>query len=172
LNFPSIGAFVRHTATLEARMYSAVSLGVRDAAKVVHKRTRAKFGHYQEGDGPFSSWPELQDATKKERVRQGYSEDEPLLRSGDLMRSYTVEHEGLVAGVGSPLEEALGQEIGIPGHNVPARSTLGLAFVESERKGFGILNEHIGSVLVYGRDVAQLSDDLSELESVDEELSQ
>lgn len=153
-------------------MHGALSAGVRDAAKVIHKRTRAKFGHYQQGDGPFGSWPELKDATKEERVRQGYSANEPLLRSGDLMRSYEVAHEGLAAGVGSAEEKALGQEIGVPGSNVPARSTLGLAFVESERAGFGVLNEHIGSVLVYGPGVARLSDNLLALEAIDEPVDE
>src|SRR5579872_3525335 len=150
LDFPNMDALAAHALRLGPRLNGALALGVRNAARKIHSKAKAMFGHYQTGDGPFGSWPELQDTTKEERVRQGYSANEPLKRSGDLMRSYVIEQHGLTAGVGSPEAKALGQEIGVPGHNVPARSTLGIAFVKSEREGFGVLNELIGATLVYG----------------------
>ena len=150
MNFRSLGALAVHSGLMAVTVEEATALGVGEAAKILLTKTRSMFGHYHRGAGPFQGWPQLEDATKEERVRQGYTENEPLLRSGDLMRSYEMEHEGLTAGVGSAEEKALGQEIGVPGHNVPARSTLGLAFVSSERKGFGALNDIIGATLMYG----------------------
>src|SRR4051812_36859265 len=57
------------------------------AAVLVERRTKDKIGEYQDQAGPFIAWPELADATKADRVRQGYSEDEPGLRTGEMRDS-------------------------------------------------------------------------------------
>ena len=170
MEFPSLQALGEHALSMDGKTLSALSLGVYNAARTIHSATRKMFGHYQDGDGPFGSWPELADATKEERVREGYSANEPLLRSGTLMRSYELAagpRGSFSAGVGSPLPQALGQEIGIPGHNVPARSTLGIAFVKSERKGFGKLSAMIGATLMYSGTAVQFTQDFESLDEAE-----
>ena len=60
------------------------------AAVVVEKRAKEKIGEYQDQAGPFAGWADLADSTKADRIRQGYSEDEPGLRSGEMRDS--IEH--------------------------------------------------------------------------------
>ena len=114
----------------------AIAAGPIAAATIVHRATVKKFGHYQNEYGPFDKWEPLKKDTKSERVRLGFTEDDPLLRSGELRDSYEVKYSGLMAGVGSALGKAEGMELGDPIKNVPARSTLGAAFAENEAEAF------------------------------------
>lgn len=164
MNFANLGALARHAAVVSTRIDGAIASGVRMAAKVVLKRTRAKFGAYQTADGPFQTWPPLTDETKRERVEAGFPADEPLLRTGALRDSYEMDAEGLTAGVGSSSVVAEAQELGVPSRGLPARSTLGMAFVESERDAFDALALEVETVMQYGRSTYALSDDLSRLE--------
>ena len=66
-----------------------------ESAKFLQKKAKEKFGHYQSG------WDELSDATKKDRVRQGYSENDPLLRSGHLRDTVEMNVRGRSASIGS-----------------------------------------------------------------------
>jgi hypothetical protein len=115
---------------------AAVVAGPTAAAFVVQRAARKKFGHYQGESGPFEAWPQLASSTKSERVRLGYTENDPLLRSGELRDSYKVESSGLMAGVGSTLGKAEGMEVGDPIKSVPARPVLGPAFAENEKEAF------------------------------------
>ena len=112
---------------------------VKDAAVEIQRRAREKLGTYQPG------WPELADGTKKQRVALGWSENDPLLRSGELANSigYRVHWSwrGWDAAVGVPdvmigdgskenpmrsaATVAMVMELGSPRHNVPARPFLG-----------------------------------------------
>jgi hypothetical protein len=166
VEFGSLGALARHAATVSLEIDAALAHGVRDAGKVILKRTKAKFGEYHDAEGPFQTWPELQQSTQDERVREGYTADDPLLRSGNLRDSYRMEAEGLTVEVGSEEDVALYQEVGVPSRNLPARSTLGMAFVESEKDAFDGLAGRVGAVLSYGSDKFVLSSDLTELEEV------
>lgn len=69
----------------------------------------------------------LAEATKIDRVRQGYSEDEPLLRSGELRDSIQSEVVGLAAIVGTKSETGLWQEIGTD--RIPPRPFIGPAYL-------------------------------------------
>lgn len=93
------------------------------AAKSIEKRAKEKIGEYQSEAGQFVAWAELADSTKQDRESQGYPEDEPLLRTGELRES--IEHKviGLVAHVGSDSDIAVYQELGTD--KLPPRSFLG-----------------------------------------------
>src|ERR1700677_666786 len=134
--FRSFEQLARFAEDLSVVSIAAVQAGPVAAAEIVHKATVAKFGNYQEGSGSFEKWAPLADSTKEERVRLGFTEDDPLLRSGELRDSYEVLANGLEAGVGSSLGKAEGMELGDPIKNIPARSTLGLAFSETEKEAF------------------------------------
>lgn len=55
-----------------------------EIGKVIQEDAKGRIGSYHAKVGPFPMWDELADATKADREAQGYSDDEPLLREGDL----------------------------------------------------------------------------------------
>lgn len=57
-----------------------------DPEQIAHEMAaamQAELGTYQEG------WPALADATQQQRVREGYTPDDPLLRSGQMQSDIT-----------------------------------------------------------------------------------
>lgn len=148
--FHGFNHLIGHVAKLTAEMDAAVNAGLNVVASKLLADTREKFGEYQTGEGPFQTWPPLAQATKDRRLELGFSEDEPLLRTGDLRDSYYKAVGHMEAGVGSDEEKALAQEVGNPATNLPARSTLGLAFAEHEKKYFDATGEGIEALLITG----------------------
>ena len=84
--------------------------------------------------GPFIGWEELHDTTKEERVKLGYTENDPLLRSGELRDSISHETDksGEIAVVGSTLDKMVYLELGTK--YMAPRSVLGLAAWRSRKK--------------------------------------
>lgn len=99
-------------------------------ARKIEKDAKAEIGTYQDAVGPFPGWSELADATKDDRIRQGYSENDPLLRSGQRMDDITHAVEGLEAAIGTP-QSALTAQIAVYEEfgttKEPARPVLGPA---------------------------------------------
>ncbi len=113
--------------------------------KKVEATAKAEFGKYQPAAAPFPAWPELADATKDERVALGYSENDPLLREGDLRES--IEHrktEPLEGEVGSTDERMPYSEFGTA--NEPPRSVLGPALYRSK----DFIHMTVGAAVVAG----------------------
>src|SRR5215469_10800568 len=76
--------------------------------RMVEEEAKDVIGTYRYG------WPQLAWLTQVDRVRLGYSENEPLLREGDLRDSISHEviaHESAVD-IGSESEIAAYQELG------------------------------------------------------------
>jgi phage gpG-like protein len=115
---------------------------------VVEKEAKAEIGHYQGAAGPFSAWPELADATKEDRLKSGFSENDPLLRTGELRDS--IEHTAGVdeAVVGSNSDIAVYQELGT--QHIPPRSFLGGAAVRKGEEVANILGRHVVKALAGG----------------------
>jgi|HubBroStandDraft_5_1064220.scaffolds.fasta_scaffold00001_35 hypothetical protein len=65
--------------------------GLYEAGELVAKDARDRIGTYQSVAGPFEAWAPLADATKADRVSQGFSADEPLLRTGELRDAIEVK---------------------------------------------------------------------------------
>jgi len=67
---------------------AAVHRGVQDGADRIKVETQAQIGHYL--DGPESGLPTapLADSTIDDRIRQGFTPDDPGLRTGDMRDSY------------------------------------------------------------------------------------
>lgn len=107
----AIGLF----STLGLEVSHAHHDGLERAAKVVEKQAKAYIGTYD----ARPVWPELAERTKSERSRLGFSDNEPLLRTGELRDSieHTVSHmPGLVgdleAQIGSNNQKAVWHELG------------------------------------------------------------
>ncbi len=116
------------------------------AAVLVETRAKEKIGEYQEQTGPFIAWPELADATKADRLRQGYTENDPGLRSGAMRDS--IEHIVLdsEAQVGSNDDHLVYFELGTS--KQPPRSVLGGAVVDEMEKIINIVGESATAALI------------------------
>ncbi len=123
--FHSLAAFSEHLLKIAAVEELLVRKAVSHCAKLVEKEAKAELGTYQEQTGPFIAWPELAESTKADRVKQGYAEDEPLLRTGEMRDSIgtTISTDGLEAQIGSNDDRAVWQELGT--EHIPPRSFLG-----------------------------------------------
>ena len=89
-------------------------------------------GHYQRSDtGPFPEWAELATSTKADRVSQGFTPNDPLLRTGELRNSIRHEVRGHSVAVGSDLDIAIYQEMGTA--TIPPRPFLRIAAFRSKK---------------------------------------
>lgn len=137
--FDSLAGLAAHMTRIALQQQDMERQALEKVAKIVKKRAKAKIGEYQEQAGPFIAWPELADATKSDRARKGYPDDEPLLRSGGMRDSIGHAVADGVAHVGSNDEKAVWQELGTS--KIPPRSFLGGAAVESMAKVLEIVGE-------------------------------
>jgi len=111
------------------------------SAKSIERRAKEKLGSYQDQSGQFVAWAELAESTKQDREQQGYPENEPLLRSGELRDS--IEHQviGNVAHIGSNSDVAVYQELGTD--KMPPRSFLGGAAHEKAPEIVEMMGENV-----------------------------
>ena len=123
--FNGMASFAEHLLTLMAAEEIASRAALGKCARLVEKTAKDKIGEYQEQTGPFIAWPELAESTKADRVAHGFTEDEPLLRTGDMRDSisHVISTSGLEAQIGSNDDKAVWQELGT--QHIPPRSFLG-----------------------------------------------
>lgn len=107
-------AMARVAATLPVARHHALE----HAAVIVETEAKRVIGTYE----ARPEWPDLAEATKADRVRQGYAENEPLLRTGEMRDSIEHNVDGRVAHVGSNDDKAVWQELGT--RTIPPRSFL------------------------------------------------
>jgi hypothetical protein len=98
------------------------------AAVIIEKSAKDKIGEYQNEAGQFVAWAELAESTKQDRERQGYSENDPGLRSGDMRDSIEHNANAHEAHVGSNDDNMVFFELGTV--KQPPRSVLGGAAFE------------------------------------------
>jgi phage gpG-like protein len=132
--FENLAAFAAHLAALEAGIATQLEKGLDHAAAHVQKTARDEIGHYQNAAGPFPKWAELTDGTKEDRVRKGFTENDPGLRSGAMRESIERQRQGLEAAVGSNDDHLVFFEMGTK--TAPPRPVLGLA-AHYEREAVG-----------------------------------
>lgn len=119
--------FAREMSSASASIATGLEAGFRVIVKEIEETAKEEIGVYQPAYGPFDAWAPLAESTKADRVRLGYSEDEPLLRSGELRDSIQSEVVGLAAIVGTKSEIGLLQEVGTS--YLPPRPFIGPAYV-------------------------------------------
>jgi hypothetical protein len=125
MEFQSFGALGAHFARL-ALVGEAVTHHITEqAAQIVEKDAKARIGSYQDAAGPFGAWANLAPSTVDDRIRKGFTPDDPLLRTGGLRDSYGHKTQGAMAVVGSPSLIALYMEQG--NSKMPARAVVGPA---------------------------------------------
>lgn len=150
LEFTSFAQAAAHCAKIALAVHEEEKSSLERATKLLQTKVKEKFGEYQPVAGPFVAWAELAESTKQDREQQGYPEDEPLLRSGDLRDSVERAVRDLEGFVGSNSDIAVYQELGTK--NMPPRSVFGSAAVENMGKVAQIVGESAVAALV-GKEV-------------------
>lgn len=147
-DFGSFGEFAETLAGIAVAQETLVRRTVSHCAKLVEQEAKAEIGHYQEQIGQFVGWDDLADATKADRVRQGFPEDEPLLRTGEMRDSIgtALSADGMEAQIGSDDDKAVWQELGT--QHIPPRSFLGGAMARKEEKIVAALGHAVATALV------------------------
>jgi len=136
--------FARELSSASASIATGLEVSFRVIVKEIEETAKEEIGVYQPAYGPFDAWAPLAESTKADRVRRGYSEDEPLLRSGELRDSIQSEVMGLEAIVGTKSDIGLWQEVGTS--HIPPRSFIGPAYVRK----IDPLLEAIGEAITNG----------------------
>lgn len=128
----SLASFIGHVAGFPARLHAAQWSAFNRVGRMVQSETVRELGSYQAAASPFVAWAELADSTKDERVRLGYTENDPGLRSGEMRDSiqYQAEHNGVA--IGSDDDKMVYFELGTD--KQPPRSALGMAVVHKEKQ--------------------------------------
>lgn len=122
-SFDDFAAAIAFFETLPAAVVEATHAGVHAGAEILRDEIKREMGTYQPEAGPFEAWQELADSTKRERVAAGFTENDPLRRSGELAASVGVRSEGGRASIGSDDPVAVYQERGTI--HIPARAAIG-----------------------------------------------
>lgn len=129
-------AFLSHLAACQAAMSEGITRALRDSAKELVKDARSTVGHYQEEVGPFPAWAPLTDSTIDDRIRQGFTPDEPGLRTGDMRDSYGAQVSRNKLTLGNTSEKALWFELGRmeQANYQPPRPVIGPVLFSNEAK--------------------------------------
>ena len=134
MEFQSLGALGAHFGRLALAGEAVTHHITEQAAQIVEKDAKERIGSYQDATGPFGAWANLAPSTVDDRIRKGFTPDDPLLRTGGLRASYGHRTDGAVAVVGSPSLIALYMEQGTP--KMPPRAVIGpAAFASSHEIG-------------------------------------
>lgn len=141
----SLASFALHLGAMDVALKKELEHGLQKVAKSVENTAKRELGVYQKQVGPFQDWAELADETKDQRARQGYTEDDPGLRSGKMRDSITNQVNGSVeAVIGSNDQNLVYFEFGTK--KQPPRPVLGPAVIHNEKK----IKEILGRAAVSG----------------------
>lgn len=125
MELDSFGALAAHFERLamvgEEVAHHITKLG----AEAIEKDAKSRIGTYQDGGGGFPAWANLAQSTIDDRIRKGFTPDDPLLRTGELRDSIEHQVSGTEAVIGTPDIVALYQEQGTS--TIPPRPFLGPA---------------------------------------------
>ena len=142
----TLAGFIQHIATANARIAHSTHKALEQAAKVVEHEAKKSIGHYQLAAGPFGPWPELKQATKDDRLRKNFTENDPGLRTGAMMRSINHLVGNKEAVVGSNDQHLVWFELGT--NKQFPRSVLGGAAFRKQHKVASILGSSVAQGLI------------------------
>ncbi len=126
-------------------MHHAMRRGLEKALVVIEKDAKAQIGHYQVEAGEFPAWAPLADSTEAEKARMGAPADAPLLRTGELLASFSHQLESDTEGVFGSTDPVLQyQEFGTA--TIPPRPVLGPAVFKNREK----IEKLLGRAIVEG----------------------
>ena len=129
--FKSLLDFSTHLAEMQLVEQKAQEHGLELILRRIQNTAKAELGNYQPAVGPFAKWAELAESTKADRLRQGYSENDPGYRSGAMEESIGRRHSGMEGEVGSDDDHLVYFEFGTS--KQPARPVLGPAAYRNKK---------------------------------------
>lgn len=163
MSLMSLAGFAAKLGELAIAVHEESKHALERSAEMVEAEAKRSIGTYQDAAAPFAAWPELADSTKADRVRQGFPENEPELRTGEMRASieHMVEMHGVdgTAYVGSDSEKLEFQELGTS--KMPPRSILGGALMRKEDAVRKVIGGYIYGALA-GEEVHNKAIDLIE----------
>lgn len=120
------GGFAAQLARVAAELPVVEAVALNAAATVIEHAAKEEIGTYQRSAmGPFDEWAELAESTKADRVHQGFTENDPGLRTGEMRDSISHVVRGREAEIGSDDQNLVWFEMGTT--KQPPRSVLGVA---------------------------------------------
>lgn len=131
-HFESFADYLKQIEKMVYEAPKAEKIILETVGREVEKNAKDKFGHYQEAFGKFDKWPELADSTQQDRLRKGYTPNDPLLRDGTLKESISHTVHGNTVTIGSDSPVMVYQELGTK--NIPPRPVLGPALYEKRAR--------------------------------------
>ena len=146
--FAHFGEMVAHLAAMAAAQTLALHHGLEKCAIAIERTAKSEIGHYQGEVPPFAGWVELADSTKADRSAQGFSENDPLLRTGTLRDSLSHEVSALEAVIGSDSDIMVYQELGTS--RIPPRAVLGPAAIRNKDLIIRTLGHAAAEGMLYG----------------------
>jgi len=130
--FKSLADFSSYLLRLSVALPHRLEPALDRAARKIKNRAQEKFGHYQGDIKSVPEWAELAESTKASRVRLGFTENDPLLRTGSIRDHIT--HRvyrsagGVRADIGGSSPVLLYLELGTL--HMPPRPTISGALAE------------------------------------------
>ncbi|MGG6429439.1 hypothetical protein ACQ5TV_05590 [Acetobacter ghanensis] len=125
-------AFLAFLEERPAALREAQQAGLQRGAEQLTATARDIVGRYQREDmGNIPAWAELTDGTKADRLKQGFTENDPGLRSGEMRAVYEAritDKPGIVLGNSDPV--ALWFEEGTP--RQPPRPVIAVALFRKQ----------------------------------------
>lgn len=109
---------------------SAVKKAARDTMYDFRSKVVKMHGKYQEGAGDYPDWEELAPSTIRKRTKAGYTPDDPLLASGQMVEAWEIEEGSNSITLENDTPYAGFNEEGT--EHTPQRSTVGLAMARYE----------------------------------------
>lgn len=144
--FASPATFAMFLGSLPVRIATEKAHALDQAARMIQDEAKAEIGHYQGAASPFVPWAPLAESTVEDRVRQGFTPDDPGLRTGDMRDSIQRKVAGDEAEIGSDEEKMVYFELGT--RKQPPRSALGGAAVRKGDEVAQVLGRHFIATLV------------------------
>jgi phage gpG-like protein len=141
-SFNSVGDFVQYMSGQAATLPALEHAVLNTVGRLVKHEAQRVIGTYDYG------WSPLAEATQQDRVRKGFPADEPLLRTGELLRS--IEHKvvGRTVHIGSDLDIAMFQELGT--QRIPARPFLSGALAHKQEYAVSLVGRAVAKHLQGG----------------------
>jgi HK97 gp10 family phage protein len=146
----SLDALAVHLVAAELAWRQRKRMALNAAAKLVKEDAREQIGEYQPQAGNYPEWAELAESTEEEKTRLGAPPDAPLLRFGDLQKSFRSTLNGddeVVIGSTDPVLEY--HEFGTV--KMPPRPVLGPALLKHINEIRQILSFAILDVVISGQ---------------------
>jgi phage gpG-like protein len=134
----TVNGFAAFLSTLS--FIEAQRIAMEKSAQIVEEEAKRVIGTYEYG------WAPLAESTKADRRRQGFAEDEPLLRTGEMRDSIEHQSTAFEASIGSNNDKAVWQELGTS--RIPPRSFLAGALQHKTEEVLDVIGREIVSVLL------------------------